>query len=95
MGKKEPTLYSVCVGASCKCAFPQSSGILNAVFVTEDAALPALLEPGALHSCSSCPSNTCGSDGLLAAGSWLVFRAKGENVRMIKNYKGDVLSLWM
>jgi len=64
----------------------QSSGILNAVFVTWDAALPALLEPGAPCGCTSCLWNTCESDGLLAAGNWLVFRGEGERVRTIKNY---------
>lgn len=47
MNKKGHTLYSACLSSYCKCEFPQSSGILNAVLVTRDAALPALLEPGA------------------------------------------------
>lgn len=65
----------------------QSSGFLNAVFVTWDAVLPALWEPGAPYDCISCLWNICGSDGLLAAGSWLAFRGEGERVRTINNYE--------
>lgn len=65
----------------------QSSGILNAVFVTRDAVLPELLEPGALCGCIGCLWNTCGSEGLLAAGSWLAFRGEGKRIRTIRNYE--------